>query len=315
MSSASAPASLNRSVPFLAESCRSGTEILLLDRFELPLDEISENSAILQKIVCSLNTAAFGEVLSPEGLEVLLAEQFAAASEYVYGHQFWQLVREGSRPVLHAYLLETRHYLAAAASRMSPSIGTGIGLTPLTLLLSQHLLEEWDHAKFFSEALEHLGCSPALSRSARPIPATLEWIHATRSIAFKSSLSAAVCSGFMEYSSKETEVVRNWHSMLVETGLLPVEANKAIVGHLDTDISFDHSENWKRALHVNGPVTTKQAAELLNDVATIAETIYRWLSALQYGLSSSIVIGLQVLTERGLLTPDKSEDLVHSVDA
>src|SRR5205807_1124646 len=122
----------------------------------------------------------------PDVFEVLLADQFAAASEYVYGHPFWESIRRGSKSALYAYLLETRHYLAAAGSRMAASIAPGIGLNPLMLLLSQHLLEEWDHAKFYSAALEVLGCAPALTSAVRPIPATLEWVHATRAIAFRS---------------------------------------------------------------------------------------------------------------------------------
>jgi len=83
-------------------------------------------------------------------------------------------------------------------------------------LLSHHLLEEWDHEKFFSEALKVVGCDGVLVSTARPILATLEWVHVTGAI--------AVCSGFMEYSSNETGAVRGWHSMLVETGLLPEAA-------------------------------------------------------------------------------------------
>ena len=248
---------------------------------------------------------------------MLISEQYAAASEYVYGHPIWKAIRSGARRPLLAYLLETRHYLAASASRMAPSIKQDVGLSPLTLLLSQHLLEEWDHAKFFSEALCTIGCSPLLSSASRPLPATLEWIHATRSIAYKSDLSAALCSGFMEYSSKETQAVLSWHSMLVTQGLISSAANKSIIKHLETDISFDHAENWKRAIKLNGAVTASVVASALNDVVTIAEAIYRWQSALLGGCSASIVYGIQSMTEEGLsgkVEPRDSEYDCHVFD-
>ncbi|TWH91859.1 hypothetical protein LPJ38_01715 [Bradyrhizobium daqingense] len=296
------PSSLNRSVIFLGEpSAGKRDRTLLLDRFEFPTGELEKKPETLEKIKQSINLPA-GLLIWPEELEVLLAEQFAAASEYVYGHSFWERVRQGSRIALYAYLLETRHYLAAASSRMAPSVRPAIGLSPLSLLLSQHLLEEWDHQKFFSEALKVIGCDEVLVSTARPIPATLEWIHATRAIGYRSALSAAVCSGFMEFSSIETSAVRGWHSMLVETGLIPEAASQAIIGHLETDLEFEHSENWRRAIYLHGPVTPKTAAELLNDVATISEMIFRWLSALKFGVSGAIVCGIQVLSEERVLT-------------
>ncbi len=294
---------LNRSVAFLAKSTGNAElDVLLLDRFEFTLKEANEKREIFSRIAESLDISFVGDVVSPEEFEVLLSDQFSAACEYVYGHPLWERIRSGSKDALYAYLLETRHYLAAAASRMSPSIGAGIGLDPLTLLLSRHLLEEWDHAKYFSDALAVIGCDPILTSTARPVPSTLEWIHATRAIARRSGLSAAVCSGFMEYSSTETHAVRSWHSMLVEKGFLPAEANRAILGHLETDLDFDHADNWKRAIRLHGAVSPGTAAGILNDVAAIAEMIYRWLSALNSGCSASIVYGMQALTEAGVLT-------------
>lgn len=296
-SAPSSSSSINRSVPFIGKSSDGTGDILLLDRFELSLAEVENRPAVVERIARALDLSFLGHVVSVGEFELLLSEQYAAASEFVYGHPFWEAIRRGSKTALFAYLLETKHYLAAAASRMSPSIAPGIGLSPLTLLLSQHLLEEWNHAGYFSEALALVGCPPALTNSARPIPATLEWIHATRAIGYKSGLSAAACSGFMEYSSTETQAVRSWHLMLVEQGLLPAAANASIAGHLEADLSFGHAGNWKRAIAIHGPVSPSSAADVLNDIATIAEAIYRWLSALLHGCSASIVRGMQILAE------------------
>lgn len=294
-----ASSTVNRSVPYLICGTSEDDSKILLDRYEFPIEQLYTNQLFAGKLQICLDISAYGEVITPQVLIELLSEQFAAASEFVYGHPLWEDIRSGSKAALYSYLMETRHYLAAATSRMSPSIGQGIGLQPLTLLLSRHLLEEWDHAKFFADALQVLGCGKNLVSCARPLPATLEWIHATRAIGFKSGLSAAVCSGFMEFSSTETAAVKSWHKMLVESGLLPEAANTSIFHHVETDLEFGHSDNWHHAIEAVGDVTPECAAEILNDVSTIAEMIYRWLSALRSGCAADVVAAMQIMTELG----------------
>ncbi len=298
-------AALNRTSPFLAHSLASDRSMLLLDRFELPLGGVP--AEIWAKIDTSVDLRPFGPLVQPSTMIALMSEQFAAAGEFVYGHPLWEAIRHGDRSALHAYMLETRHYLSAASARMSPSVVRHIGLSPLNLLLSQHLIEEWDHAKFYSAALAAIGCSRDLVAASRPMPATIEWIHATRHIGYVSGLNAAMCSGFMEHSSTEIDAVNGWHDMLVSEGLLPAGANTALVGHVDTDVAFGHVDNWKHALTEHGPLRTAEAASALNAVATLAEAIYRWLSSLHQGLAGSVVKGVQLLTET---STDTSSDMV-----
>ena len=285
--------SLNRSVLFLARTA-VGEKKLLLDRFEFDREEISRHPDFVERLAESLTIRWW---LTADEFETLISEQYAAASEYIYSHPIWEAIRKGSVTAVRSYLLETRHYLAAAASRMSPSVQGGFRSAPVALLLSQHLVEEWDHAKFFSAALEEMGCLAPLTNAARPLPATLEWIHVTRAIAASSGLSAAACSGLLEYSSTETAAVRAWHAMLSDTGLLPRKASESIREHVETDIGFGHSQNWKKALRAHGPISPNGAAAVLNDVATIAEAIYRWLTSLTGGFSAAIVSAIQLASE------------------
>lgn len=271
----------------------------MLDRFEISLDELSSDHDVYRRMLNALDLGQIGETLGSEQMIELLAEQFDAASEFVYSHPIWQSIREGSQRSLFAYMLETRHYLAAAASRMAPSIHFGIGLAPLALLLSHHLLEEWDHECFFSQALVELGCPIALIRSARPLPTTLEWIHFARFVAAKSSLSAAACSGFMEHSSTEAEAVKSWHSLLTKTAMLPAAATASMFAHFETDLGFDHAKNWQRAVRLEPVVTALAAQEALNDVCNLAEMIYRWLSSLPAGVAADTVTAMQVLNGPG----------------
>ena len=81
---------LNRSVTFLAERKSGDGEALLLDRFEFSINADDKNKDIFKKIVRSLDLSFMGEAIAASELEILLTEQFAAASEYVYGHPFWE---------------------------------------------------------------------------------------------------------------------------------------------------------------------------------------------------------------------------------
>lgn len=293
---------LNRSPFFVAYAASGRGQILLLDRFEIALDELALGHEVYARALEPLDLGRHGKAIDSDQLIELLAEQFDAASEFVYGHPSWENIRGGSQRALLAYILETRHYLAAAPSRMSSSIETGMGLSPLTLLLSHHLLEEWDHEVFFTNALVAMDCPEALVRSARPLPSTLEWVHLSRFIGSKGALNAAACSGFMEYSSTETEAVKGWHVLLTQKGLIPETATQAIFSHFETDLGFDHASNWQRAIRCEPVVSLSVAQDVLNDVCAIAEMIYRWLSALDAGASADIVTAMQVSGDQAYTT-------------
>lgn len=288
---------LLRTPPFLAHENGTSRRILLLGKLEIPLLRLAECDEVHAKLSCSLKLSHLSEIFTADESIIILDEQYQAAEEFIYGHPIWASIRSGNNSALTAYILETRHYLAAAATRMTPSVSTGMGLSPITLLLSKHLLEEWDHAKFFNEALESMGCLKDAIIISRPLPSTLEWIYLSRHLASLGELNAAACSGLMEHSSVEHAAVTGWHELLVRQKLLSRQATSSIFGHFSTDIEFGHFENWKRAIQTSKIHDSRQLALILNSVCTLAEMIYRWLSALLDGCADSIVHGAQLLRE------------------
>lgn len=285
-----------------------------MGRLEAPVSSLSENDLLVERIAQSLNLSTLGSVLSAEEVVLLLDEQYTAAEEFVYGHPIWKKIREGDQAALHAYILETRHYLAAAASRMCPSVSPGIGLSPLALMLSRHALEEWDHAQFFNDALAAIGCSTDMLRLSRPLPSTLEWIHLSRQIASMGELVSAACSGFMEHSSVEKDAVLGWHELLVGNNLLNRTATDKVLGHFATDIQYGHADNWKKAIRTQGAHLAPAVANLLNAVCSLSEMIYRWLGALEQGCASSIVTAAQVVAEEGIDEVLRDDDSPLEVD-
>lgn len=287
-------AALNRTVPFLLNELVDPR--MMLDEFEFPAKSLQSDNPVVQRIRRSLSLSQFEDTIDVESAIAIASEQYVAGTEFVYCHPIWEDIRKGSEAAVHSYLLETRHYLAAASSRMAPGIHGGLGLDPLTLLLSRHLIEEYDHAKFFEEALRIIGCPIDQVRRARPIPSTVEWVHFTRAVANRDSLAAALCSGFMEFSSRESEAVSEWHLSLVKQGILSEEANAAIFQHVETDNQFGHDKNWEHALLHESPIPINRYVEALNDVSNLCEMIYRWLSAVRNGLSSLVVAAMSTGT-------------------
>lgn len=280
----------SRSVPFLLHAGFSdGQPRIMLDQALVKTsDKIDPHFAA--KVVESLNLSSVAEVLPGPVCAQLIEEQYQVCLEHIYSHPVWAAFRAGERKdAVLAYLLETRHYLHAAASRMAPGVASGWRDGPLLRLLASHVVEEADHAKFYDESLNAIGCPPELIGALRPSPITLEWICLMRSLAARDPLIAGVCSGLMESSAADHANVEGWHHMLVKNGLLPKPAVDAIYQHVSTDIELGHGQNWVEALELTAPLTAEQLRDCLNSVCAVSEMLYRWLSQLLDGVSGSLV--------------------------
>lgn len=235
---------LNRSVPFLLHAGFSdGQPRIMLDRALLKTSD-KLDPHFVAKVVESLNLSSIAETLPESVCAQLIEEQYQVCLDHIYSHPVWAAFRAGERrDAVLAYLLETRHYLHAAASRMAPGVASGWRDGPLLRLLASHVVEEADHAKFYEESLSAIGCAPELIGALRPSPITLEWICLMRSLAARDPLIAGVCSGLMESSAADHANVEGWHHMLVQNGLLSKPAVDAIYQHVNTDIELGHGQN------------------------------------------------------------------------
>lgn len=279
-----------RSVPFLLNTGFSdGQPRIMLDQALIKTsDKLDPRFAA--KVVDSLNLSSIAEILPERVCAQLIDEQYQVCLDHIYSHPVWTAFRAGERrDAVLAFLLETRHYLHAAGSRMAPGVASGWRDGPLLRLLASHVVEEADHAKFYDESLSELGCAPGLIAALRPSPITLEWICLMRSLAARDPLIAGVCSGLMESSAADHANVEGWHHMLVKNGLLSEPAVNAIYKHVETDIDLGHGQNWVETLKLTAPLTSEQLRDCLNSVCTVSEMIYRWLSHLLDGVSGPLV--------------------------
>ncbi|QLJ02815.1 hypothetical protein HZZ00_18540 [Streptomyces sp. NEAU-sy36] len=273
-----------------------------MDSVEVPLTAAG-NARLLTTLLRPISLGPADRCLSAAEAERIVEAQYQACLEFIYGHPVWRRIRaarcrEGAGPVL-AYLLESRHYLAAAPFRMASGITDALRPTQLVRLQAHHVVEEADHDTYFEDGLAALGFPRDLVRDARPSPVTVEWIHLMRTVAAYGPLAAAICSGLLEYTAGDRESVAGWHTMLADQGVLPREAVDAIFEHVQTDLGLGHGSNWRHALRAARAVLAEELADWLNGVTLVAEMIVRWLETFTNGLSSTVVEAAPRLTLDG----------------
>src|SRR5215470_4547920 len=284
---------LRRSTPFLARPTTSVASqdgrVLLLDMVEIP-PAGAGNTKLIGKISASLTLGAGDAAVGAERAIALVDDQYEACLEHIYSHPLWGDWRAGRRRErLLAYLIENRHYLAAAPLRMAPGIGGALTPNELNQLQARHTVEEADHDTFFENALHALGCPRHLVRAARPSPVTTEWIHLMRAVAEVGPLCAALCSGLLETTARNKAAVRHWHEMLVQSGMLDESVVSAIFAHVETDLGLGHGSNWRDAIRATQVIPVRELAECLNGISLVAEMIVRWLDNLADGLAAELV--------------------------
>ncbi|MGZ2744903.1 thiaminase II/PqqC family protein [Burkholderia stagnalis] len=299
---------LRRTVPFFGDI--SGKRVFRIDNLLIGNGEAPQPE-LVTRIGRTLDLSLVERDLPVEVAESIVEAQFDAAMDYLFSHPLWEQFRSGEdivEPLL-AYLIETRHYLAAAPARMAPGVSCSYPDSEITEILARHLLEESNHAVYFERALATLGVSAETVRSVRPDPRTVELIHLMRDVASHDPLSAALCSGLLESTANDRDGVLQWHDMLVRRGLLPQATVDAFKRHVAVDYELGHGHTWRTVLRALGPtVHSDRLAIALNASTQVAEMLFRWFSAFQQGSSGMAVL---LLTQREAGAERSAEPAAH----
>jgi pyrroloquinoline quinone (PQQ) biosynthesis protein C len=280
---------IGRSVPFALRGRTDGGIEWLLDPYSFSAQTVPPKS-VLSKVRNSLDLSLLGNSFPAAIAEELLADQYDACMTFMFAHPLWELMRsnKGSES-LHAYVLETRHYLHAAPWRMAPGAATAHTDLPLAAHLAEHVVEEADHSRFFEDALTVLGCAERSVREAEPLPGTLEWIFLMRALSHSNAFIAGIASGVMEYTANNRPLVNAWHRDLKRRKLMPSAAIEAFRRHVDLDEELGHGDNWREMLHEQQVIDAKSMARALNAAATVAEAVDRWSDQAVGGLAATAV--------------------------
>ena len=298
---------LRLTVPFIV-SDQEGAAAFALDTVRWPSTDRPSPEA-LNRVTRSLELGGVADAFPEEIAAELIEGQIEACLDLVFGHPIWERFRHGEgADVLLAYLVETRHYLFAAASRMSggPAFASRDGTA--VRMLAEHVVEEAGHDQFFENALLLLGCSRDVIRNLRPGPVTVEWVQLMRTVSTQGPVVAAVCSGLLESSATDRDLVRGWHEMVASNGLLDRSVVDAILEHVAIDDDLGHGANWRHVIAAEAPIPSTVMAESLNAVAGVAEMILRWLDSLEHGSAAALVSVLPSVTTG---PPDERIDRLH----
>jgi thiaminase len=275
----------NTSVPFISTSIKNNKKIFLLDKTEIPLNvNIPHIIEQLQYLELSGNMVAW------EKAAEIIEKQYNSCVEHIYSHPFWKnLLNDKNQQLVYTYLLETRHYLKAAVSRMAKGINKSYSYNQYNNLIAEHSIEEANHNVFFENALKELHCDVNLLKNSKPLPATLEWIHLMRTVASKNPLVASICSGLLEHTAKDKKLISKWHESLKDKNILKPSAVEAIYKHVKIDIDLGHGENWKEMLQAKQYLSLDELIDCLNSITYVAEIIYRWCENINSGMGYDIV--------------------------
>jgi pyrroloquinoline quinone (PQQ) biosynthesis protein C len=276
---------LEYTVPFML----AGVPLLNIDKVNVASKK-QINRGLFSLLKEKISLDEYGDNLPSAAARDLIAGQYDVCLNYIYANPIWEKLRNNNAPeILLAYIIETRHYLAAASSRMSAGLAFSWQTTPMSFILSEHLIEEADHAVFFENALEHMGCSKEIIALFKPAPVTLEWIFLMRAISSRHPVVSAVCSGLMETSAKNREAVRGWHELLMTGSMIERETVEKFYEHVKLDIELGHGSCWEDVLLSNDTIPTDLLKETLNSVTIVAEMLDRWFTSLETGLSGIMV--------------------------
>jgi pyrroloquinoline quinone (PQQ) biosynthesis protein C len=298
---------LNYTVPFLIYNNKDPK--LIIDKIGINNDHYISKK-VYDLIVSKIDLTHIGGSVPKEVAVNLISEQYDVCLNYIFSNPIWEKIREGKgREILLAYIIENRHYLFAASSRMSAGIGLHAEIKPYSFILSEHLIEEADHSIFFEDALEVMGCDKKLIYCTKPSPITIEWIYLMRTLGSKHPLVSAACSGLMESSAKNQEVVKNWHKMLMDSGIISSEAVKKFYRHVELDIELGHGSCWEEAILSSESISTELLKDCLNSITIVADHLYRWFASLDSGLS-----GLFVELLADLKNTEKDKSIPISID-
>lgn len=216
---------------------------------------------------------------SPEEALQLLLRVYEHGRNVFYAHRFWTLIAEPERrmPLFVGWVIESFHFVGSAPKRMTQSLPHQRD-SRFKYLLAVHAVEEWDHDRFFVEALRLLGYPPAFIESRLPLAETDALITIMRSIARQDAFAYAAVGGFLE-STRDDEANRRFNEVLVAGGA-PEAAVNSVQSHEDLDRELEHRGLIEELLQAHGPVQGDDLAFAIGSVLLMVEALVDWVEAM-----------------------------------
>jgi TENA/THI-4/PQQC family len=241
------------------------------------IEEISRITGVLAEDIQSMvkTFTEMGLMRHEEPVDRLLKNSFLRRvedscvmwSRQIGYHRLYRLLerQEARQEVFLGLLIETYHYVKSAPEHI------GIALAHCKNpywkeLLTQYLVEEYDHAELILQALENLGCPRQHIIDAHPIIGAMSLIHMLCEIGRKSTLGYLACTQLFEARREEFEVARNEFERICAGYGYDPKAVKPLIDHMRGDVIAAHSNLLAEALRDEQFVEAKEAHYAVNNL-------------------------------------------------
>lgn len=165
-------------------------------------------------------------------------------------HKLFNLLKNKlvRKEVLIGLLIETYHYVKSAPEHTGTALVHCKNDKWKNILLN-YLVDEFDHSKYYLDALIKLGIPEERIHSAHPLIGTSSLINMLNEIGRKSTLGYLACTNLFEANKfdyqNSKEVIQNIFSLYD----FPVEAINGPITHMEADLAMNHNSLFSDALN------------------------------------------------------------------
>ena len=239
------------------------------------IEDIANITAIprcdIEEVVATFD--ALGMLRSRDSTSVISTDEFIArinASVKMWSQQlgYHRLYgglerREYRKEVFLGLFLETFHYVNSAARHISTATSHCTNEV-WSVLLSEYLTEEYDHAKLIVETLVNLGVPASQVRSAHPLIGTLSLVNMLCQIGRESTLGYIACTALFEARKDSFSEAKETIERLATNYGFSKDAVAPILSHMEEDIAADHNSLIQEALEGIETISAKEADFVVN---------------------------------------------------
>jgi hypothetical protein len=207
----------------------------------------------------------------------LLGERYTLHNTTMFTQTLWKFISSGKADsaVLDGWLLEGYHFIRGAAARLAYAASMCDDEMIRAYFITHHL-EEYDHYRFFEDALRRRGIN---LEGSMPLPSTEAIINCARMAARRGPLHYVACSGLLEFSGSDTERSKELYRTIANhydaagTGF-----TEPLLAHALLDREYGHGAICEQILSTLGSIDLVSVNFILDTVDIFAETITYWFN-------------------------------------
>lgn len=203
---------------------------------------------------------------------------FSGMRSRLFGHELWRSLTSGeaTEAQFAGWIIESYHFIQGVNDRLPLAIAECSEVNARRFF-ARHLIEEYDHSKFFVASLEALGIDRQSLLDSKPIPGTLAVLNFMRQCAREDSLHYAVCSGLLESTGIDRRTAGAFYdSISAHYALNRPEVISPMRAHVRLDESYGHGSILESVCTYLEPISIRRASRAVSAGYLFLETLELW---------------------------------------